>query len=433
MNIHIVTIGTELLIGDIINTNASWLGRQFTDAGFQCDKILTINDDPEEIRKAIDTGFSEATLTIVTGGLGPTKDDVTKSVLYDYFAAEPVLHQPTLEHIKRVLERRNIPVSHSNIDQAYVPEGCEVLFNERGTAPGMWFKKDERYLAVVPGVPSEMKYLTESEILPRMERLFPDHQRYYSRYFKLAGIGESTLSDEVLPEMDQFTNGTNLNVASLPSGGAITLRLSAFANNDAEADEKMKPATDYVFRNAEQHIFATTESGSLAESVGSLLSNQNKTLAVAESCTGGVMSNLITDVSGCSNWYMGGINCYANHLKTGLVGVSEYTIQQYGAVSKETALELAAGIAQKCNADVGVSTTGIAGPTGGSPDKPVGTVWVGYYDSDHHFALKLMLFKDRSVNKQRGAVIALDVVRRVLQRIETMPYGLESETSAFTG
>ncbi len=433
MNVHIVTIGTELLIGDIINTNAAWLGSKLTEAGFKCDRVLTINDDEAEIRRAIDVGLSEASLTVVTGGLGPTRDDITKKVLYDYFDAIPKLHQQTLDHIKTVLGRRNITVTQSNVDQAYVPDSCEVLFNERGTAPGMWFEKQGRYLAVMPGVPSEMKYLTETEILPRLEKLFPDHHRYYSRYFKLAGIGESTLNDEVLPDMDRFTNGTNLNVASLPGGGGITLRLSVYAGNDQEADEKIEPAAAYIRQKAKDHIFSTSEAGTLAEKVGELLSTGNKKIAVAESCTGGYLSNLITEVPGCSSWYIGGINCYANHLKTEIVGVSEQTLEEFGAVSREVAMELAAGVARKFHADVGVSTTGVAGPSGGTPEKPVGTVWVGYYDSNHHFALKLMLFKDRKVNKQRGAVIALDITRRVLQGISAMPYGLEPETSALSG
>ncbi len=427
MNVHIITIGTELLIGDTVNTNASWLGRMLTTSGFQCDQILTIDDRPADIRSAIEHGLAKASVTIVTGGLGPTKDDVTKSVLYEKFNAKPVLHQPTLDHIKSVLSQRNIPVSESNIEQAYVPDQCEVLFNKRGTAPGMWFEKEGRYLAVLPGVPAEMKHLTENEILPRLERLFPDHPRYFSRYYKIAGIGESTLGDEVIPEIDQFTNGTNLNVASLPGGGVITLRLSVYARDEKQADEKITPAGDYIENQAEEHIFSMRQDGSLAATVGELLSVNDQTLGVAESCTGGYLSNLITEVPGCSAWYKGGVNCYSNDSKVGLLGVDEATLNHYGAVSKETALELAKGAALKLNADVGVSTTGVAGPSGGTPDKPVGTVWVGYYDAHRHFALKLMLFKDRKVNKQRASVITLDVIRRVLSGISTMPYGLQPE------
>lgn len=428
MNAYILTIGTELVIGDILNTNASWMGRELTNFGFRCDKVTTINDDEAHIRKEIEEGLEHASITIVTGGLGPTKDDITKSVLYELFPSDPVTHQPTLDHVKSVLTRRNIPVTDSNIEQAKVPEAAEVLFNKKGTAPGMWFERNGHYLAVLPGVPSEMKHLMEAEVLPRLDRNFPEHPRYFSRYIKIAGIGESTLSDQLLPDIERFTNGTNLSVASLPGNGVITLRISTYAGSDHQAEEKLSTPLAYIRSQADGYIFAESSEDTIASAVGELLQHQNKMITVAESCTGGFLSNMITEVPGCSNWYHGGINCYSNAMKTDFLGVSTETLHNYGAVSKETALELAAGAAHKTGADVAVATTGIAGPSGGSNDKPVGTVWIGYYDENRHFAIKTVLYKDRSINKKQGAVIALDVVRRVLSGIDAMPYGLEPKT-----
>lgn len=405
------------------------MGRELTTRGFRCDKIITINDVHDDIRHAIDEGLNKASVTVVTGGLGPTKDDITKKVLYDLFPGEKVIHEPTLNHVKTVLRRRNIPVTDSNIEQARVPESCEVLFNKKGTAPGMWFGRNGNYLAVLPGVPSEMRHLMEHEVLPRLERLLPDHPRYYSRYYKIAGIGESTLSDEVLPHIDQYVNGTDLNVASLPGDGVITLRISTYARDETDAEEELSPALNYIEQNARDYIFAEDSEDTLASAVGKLLEQNGKSLAVAESCTGGRLCDMITEVPGCSAWYLGGINCYDNFLKTGLLGVSPATIEKHGAVSKEVAVELARGVAEKTGADAGVSTTGVAGPSGGTEDKPVGTVWIGYYDKNRHFAIKYILYKNRNANKKQGSVIALDVVRRVQIGSDMMPYGIQPENA----
>lgn len=429
MNAYIITIGSELLIGDIQNTNATWMGRELTNRGFRCEKVITINDDKSDIQEAIEEGLNNASVTIVTGGLGPTKDDITKKVLFELFPGDEVMHEPTLDHVKSVLKRRNIPVTDSNIEQARVPESCEVLFNKKGTAPGMWFERDEKYLAVLPGVPSEMKHLMELEVLPRLERLLPDHPRYFSRYYKIAGIGESTLSDQVLPDIDQYINGTDLNVASLPGDGVITLRVSTYARDETEANNELAPALNYIEENARGYIFGYDTEDTLASSVGKLLEQQGKFLAVAESCTGGKLCDMITEVPGCSSWYLGGVNCYDNSLKTGLLGVSSATIEKYGAVSKQAAVELARGVAEKTGADVGISTTGIAGPSGGTEDKPVGTVWIGYYDENRHFAIKYILYKNRYANKKQGSVIALDVIRRVQIGSDMMPYGIKPENA----
>lgn len=423
---EIITIGNELLIGDTINTNASWIGNVLTDNGIRVGKVVTIADDQQKITDELDDGLKKSDLIIITGGLGPTHDDITKKAVKEYFHAGEKLHQPTLDHIRKIFEKRNIPFSKSNYDQAVVPDNCEVLFNKWGTAPGMLFTRNEKKIAVFPGVPHEMKELILSELLPRIQAPSLGQEYYLARYFLLAGIGESTLSDIVIGEISNYLeNGVSL--AYLPHINGLTLRVSSLGKSKEEAENNVKPLENHIENVAQEFIYSRDPKDNLGIVTGKLLKERNWSVATAESCTGGLLSNMFTDVPGSSEYFNGGIVAYANEVKINQLNVDERILIEYGAVSREVALQMAKGAAETMNSEIGISTTGIAGPGGGSPEKPVGTVWIGFWSEKEHFAVKLQLTKDRWINKEQSAIIALEILRRRLSGIESFPYRLKPE------
>lgn len=424
MTANIITIGTELLIGDVVNTNAAWIGRVLTEAGLKCERVVTTGDEPDQIINALNECLKKAGLTIMTGGLGPTHDDITKKCLVSYFGVKLVRHEPTLKYIRESFRERNITFSKSNYGQADIPENCEVMHNKAGTAPGMWFP--DHHLAVLPGVPAEMKYLMKHEVVPRIKSTSPGLSGTFTRYFQLAGIGESTLSDLNLDEVSSYLND-KISLAFLPHVSGITLRINSRAKNSAEAESQISLLEDHIRSKAGEFIYSEDKDEELNRVVGRLLSERNKTLATAESCTGGYVANYITDVPGSSGWFQGGILAYSNTTKTKLLDVGNNMLNVHGAVSKPVALQMAKMAAQQLGSDIGVSTTGIAGPGGGTKNKPVGTIWVGYWSKEDHFAVKLNLYRNRLLNKKRTAVITLDIIRRKLSGIEYLPYGLQPE------
>lgn len=426
MKAQIISVGNELLIGDTVNTNASWLGEFLTGLGFTVSRIHTIPDDTDLIKSAIKNSMQESDLVICTGGLGPTHDDITKKAVSELFEVGYKLDQKTLDYIKSIFKKRNIPFSKSNYSQAEVPENAVVLFNKAGTAPGMWFEAGS-YLAVLPGVPGEMKYLMKKKVASKLRRVFGNLEFYYSRYIRTAGIGESTLSDDILGDLSGFfTNGVSL--AFLPSAGSVTLRLTAAGKSKEEARQYLEDLANVIYQNAGKYVYGEGKDYSISEAVGKLLKEQNLTISVAESCTGGLIANTFTDIAGSSNYFEGGIISYANHVKVEQLGISRQQLDEVGAVSKEVALQMAKGVAERLGTDIGISTTGIAGPGGGSKEKPVGTVWMGFYQKEgQHFAIKALFTKNRLMNKQRTMLVLLETTRRILKGIEPMPYDLKKQ------
>lgn len=414
---HIITIGNELLIGDTVNTNASWIGNKLTSLGFSVQKMVSISDDFEPITENISDSLTKADLTIVTGGLGPTHDDITKKAVAELFESELVENEDVLNHVKGIFERRGFTFSRSNREQSLVPECCDVLFNKKGTAPGMWFEKSGHYLAVLPGVPYEMKYLMDEKVAEKIEECFPDPEQIITEYFRTAGIPESTLSDTV-GELDEFTTN-GVGVAYLPNPSGVTIRISA------NSGKKLVKLREKIHSRAGDYIYGKGKDLRLAEVVGELLAHKKMTIATAESCTGGLLSNEITDIAGSSRYMLGGVVAYSNEVKNELLGVSQDSLDQFGAVSKEVALQMAKGVAKYLDADIGVSTTGIAGPTGGTKGKPVGLVWMGFWINGEHFALKSVFTNDRLINKQRTVMVVLESVRRCLLDVESLPYELK--------
>lgn len=422
----IISIGNELLIGDTVNTNASWIGQFLTQQGIEVSRIHTIRDDLNLVRTTIKESMEEADLVITTGGLGPTHDDVTKKAIQDLFDVEMVVHEPTLKFVKEIFEKRNIPFSKSNYEQAEVPANAEVLFNKQGTAPGLWFEEKGSYLGVLPGVPFEMKQLLQQKILSKIEALTGKNEKRYSRYILTAGVGESTLSDEIIGDISHFLND-NLSVAYLPSPQGTRIRISGYGRSEEEVHATMRPVIDHIFDKASELIVGEGKEYTLSEALGELLRKNSLTLSIAESCTGGMVSDTITNIAGSSDYFLGGIVTYSNEAKKQLLGVDEESLASYGAVSKPVALQMAKGVAGEFGSDIGISTTGIAGPGGGTELKPVGTVWIGFWSEERHFAIRALFTNNRLINKERSTAVALEIVRRSVLGISAMPYDLKPQ------
>ncbi len=425
---QIISIGNELLIGDTVNTNASWMGQLLTESGIEVTQIHTIGDDLETVKQILESALAASDLVITTGGLGPTHDDITKKAVTELFDCGLVVDEEILKFIKKIFKKRNIPFSKSNYHQAEVPDCCDVLFNKQGTAPGMWFDRGESKLAVLPGVPFEMKYLMNEKVMPKIREINGNIERRHSRYIVTAGIGESTLSDEIIGDLSGVLN-QDVSVAYLPSPQGTKIRISARGSTQKEIEKRLSPVADLIHAKAGDFIIGEGKEFVLAEAVGNLLHEQNLWLAIAESCTGGYVANAVTDIPGSSRYLKGGVIAYSNDIKISRLGVSSKVLESAGAVSKEVALQMAKGVTDRLDADIGISTTGIAGPGGGSKEKPVGTVWMGFWINGEHFALQTRFTNDRLINKERTAAVVLETVRRSILNIDEMPYGLKKQTA----
>lgn len=424
----IITIGDELLSGENVNANSQWLGRYLTNHNIDIRRAVTVSDRPDVIKQALRVSINEVDLVILTGGLGPTRDDKTKEALQDFFQKPLTRHEPTLAHIKEYFNQKGRRLTESNYRQADVLSNCEVLFNKQGTAPGMWFEAEGVGLAVLPGVPHEMKYLMREKVQNKIERLKAWKERTPGviHYVQTAGVGESTLSDSILPRLKEYEADT-LSVAFLPHAGGVTIRVNSYASDVEKAREQAAPVLSYIRTQVRDHIFHEGRERSLEKILGEMLLEKDRWIAGAESCTGGMLMNALTNVPGSSSYVKGGMVAYSNEVKQQYLNVSERMLNEYGAVSKPVALRMARAIARSYKADIGISTTGIAGPSGGTEAKPVGTVWIGYFSANEHFAVKTVFSKDRLTNKKKSVAVAMDLIRRRLDGIETYPYNLQPE------
>jgi nicotinamide-nucleotide amidase len=406
MNIEILAIGDELLIGQTVNTNASWLGQELSKIGARVTRSLVIADDKDRILQALDQCYPETTCVIITGGLGPTKDDITKHTLCEYFDTKLEIHQPTLAKIEAYFTSRNRPMLESNIQQAALPIDAEILSNNYGTAAGMMFEKDGRYCVSLPGVPYEMKGIVLEELIPRLIQRFQLKAMYH--YTALTqGIGESFLAEQISDWEDRIRE-RGFGLAYLPSPGIVKLRITSYEGKEDQA-EIMGFFQELATRLPEA-VFGF-ENDSLPEVIGKLLRNERKTIGSVESCTSGLLAQQITSISGASDYYMGSLLTYSNDLKHRLCGVSVDSLLSEGAVSEKVALEMAENGAKKLGVDVCISTTGIAGPEGGTIDKPVGLVWIGLYISGKTIARKFQFGDNRERNIQMTVLSALNWLR----------------------
>jgi nicotinamide-nucleotide amidase len=410
MKAEIITIGDEILIGQIIDTNSAWIAEQFNLNGIEIYQITSVHDDHAHILEAIKKAEEKVDLVIMTGGLGPTKDDITKNALCDYFNTKLIFHEPTFEHIKTRFTKLNIDVNKLNRDQALVPESCTVLFNKAGTAPGLWFEKNETFFVSVPGVPFEMKYLVENEILPRL-RASGKTKAIYHKTVLTQGIPESMLAMKLEEWEDALP--ANVKLAYLPSPMAVRLRLSAIGNNENVLKELVEAEIAKLQKIIPDQIYGFNNE-TMAEVIGRMLKLNGKTLAVAESCTGGYISHLITSLPGCSAFYNGSVTAYSNLIKENILAVNPETIIEFGAVSEQVAKEMAVGVRNVFNADFALATTGIAGPDGGTEEKPVGTVWIAVASENDVIAQKFIFGDNRERNISRSSQTALQILRRLI-------------------
>ena len=412
MNVHILTIGDELLIGQVVNTNASWIGEQMILHGAHVVRTVTLPDDKVLIAKELNYSSAHADLVILTGGLGPTHDDVTRDAVASFLdvplEVDPFVLQSLEERFKKY--KRRMP--DRNRVQAMVPAGCEVLQNKYGTAPGLWHQNDTYSLCILPGVPHEMKGLIEEYLLPRIKtdtRLQPVAQRT----LHTLGVGESHLQ-ELLGDTHTWLPEA-YKLAYLPGLGGVRLRITTVGADNREAIDRLKSIEDVIRARAGRFIFGT-DKDVIEAKVGELLAQANLTMATAESCTGGLIGDRITNVSGSSQYFKGGIIAYCNQVKQDLLGVEEAILLNQGAVSQMAAVQMAKGVRKVLHTDIGISATGIMGPTGGTPDKPVGTVWLGYADENDAFAERILIQKERRINKKYTVMAALRILWRQLKK-----------------
>ena len=373
MNVNIINIGDELLIGQVTNTNATWMAQQLTAIGCAVTDIVCIADRREAIEGSLRRCMQQADAVLVTGGLGPTKDDITKKTLCDFFHSRLVEDEASLRNIERIFAGRGYPMTETNRQQALVPACCKVIVNETGTAPCMWFEQEGKIVVSMPGVPSEMKQLMSSRILPMLQER-NGGRCIVQKNLIFQGIGESFLSDRI--EKWELALPPHISLAYLPQHGMLRLRLTATGTDREELQRQLEKESLRLHELAGEFILGEDRE-SLQEIAAEELKRHGKTLCTAESCTGGAIASRLTAMPGASAYYKGGMVTYSNAWKEQLLHVPEETIRQHGAVSEETVREMVTRVRENGGSDYAVATTGIAGPDGGTPEKPVGTVWIG--------------------------------------------------------
>ncbi len=413
----ILSIGDEVLIGQVVNTNAAWLGKELLELGIPAERIITVPDNEKAIIKEFRSAFNNYDVIVATGGLGPTHDDITVKCVAKFFKSKFVLNEKVLKHIKSIFARRNITMPAVNVGQALVPEIATVLENKTGTAPGLLIDKQGKVFCATPGVPYEMKYICKTGLFPFLAKKYKKKIKrvIIQKTINTIGIGESLLS-EIIGDINKIVRkGKDFEVtlAFLPSNYEVRLRIMASASDSVKAEKLIAEAEKIIYKGAGEYIYSSSK-GSIEKTVGALLKKKKLTIAVAESCTGGLLANKLTDIPGSSDYVMDAIVSYSDEAKIRLLGVRAATIKNYGAVSKQTALEMAAGIKKRSKTDIGISVTGITGPGGARPGKPVGLVWIGYCDKKVTFAKDFIFTKDRFRNKDIMAKMALEVVRNQL-------------------
>ena len=406
MNCELISVGTELLLGEILNTNAQYLSVELAKLGIGVYYQTTVGDNPKRLKDAVSSALERSDMVILTGGLGPTADDLTKETVAEYFGLKLIRDKRSEDRINGYFERMHASTVPSNYKQADMPEGCIILDNNNGTAPGGIIEKDGKIAIFLPGPPFEMKGMYEESVYPFLRERCPE--QLYSRELQTFGIGESRLENILEPIMKNQKDPT---IAPYAKESGVMLRLTTKARTKEEADNRFDPVQAEIEKLAGDIIFGYGEDG-LQDAVYRLLKEKNIKLATAESCTGGMLGEYLTSVSGISSYYEMGVVTYSNDMKEKLLGVSHDTLLKYGAVSEQTAKEMATGVLKSSGADIGVSITGIAGPTGGTEEKPVGLVYVGLADSKGNVTFReLHLMGNRERIRRITVKNALNMVR----------------------
>jgi len=412
MKAEIITIGDELLIGQTIDTNSAWIGSELSLAGFDVMKKTSIHDIRTDILNALAEAEGKSDVVIITGGLGPTSDDITKPALCDFFATKLIINPEVLAMITEMMVRRNFPMNLNNMRQAEVPESCRVLTNAAGTAPGMWFERSGTIFVSLPGVPSEMKYLMNTHVLPELKQRFRS-QAIIHRNIMTYGAPEALLAEKLEGFEAELPAGIKL--AYLPSSGIIKLRLTGTGRDAVSVAELVESRVRLLYSIIPDLIYGE-EGETLEMAVGRLLRERGKTLGTAESCTGGNIARLITSIPGSSDYFTGSVVSYANSVKTKLLGVDEKLIEKHGAVSEPVVTAMADGARKLLSADYAVATSGIAGPDGGTGYKPVGTLWTAVSSASGTKTEMHTFGADRLTNINRFSNVALNMLRKQILR-----------------
>ncbi len=412
MEAIIITIGDELLIGHTVDTNAAFIASALNSIGISVKRKYIISDKKDEISTHVKQALSEVSIVLTTGGLGPTNDDITKKVLCELFNTELVLSEEALMQVKQFLEIRNLPLNKNNLGQAYIPQACTLLTNKYGTAPGMLFKKSESILISMPGVPHEMISLMTDEVLPAIKSLF-SLDRIIHKVITVGGIAEAVLAEKLSDWENKLPEYIHL--AYLPSPGVIKLRLSVYNSNDNHIHE-VEHQANKLYKIIPDNIISM-EGLSLTEVLGKILNQKTLTIGTAESCTGGAIASEITSIAGSSDYFKGSVVAYHNSIKENILNVSKSDLETYGAVSKQVAESMAKGIAELLKTDISIAVTGIAGPGGGTSEKPVGTVWIAISIKGKVLSKKYKFGNRRDTNIRRtvnaGILFLINEIKRM--------------------
>jgi nicotinamide-nucleotide amidase len=408
MKAAIITIGDELLIGQTVDTNSAWMGAELSKAGFDVYRMTSIHDRKDDIIYALNEAAGKTDVVLITGGLGPTSDDITKQTLCEFFNTSLVMNTEVLHLIEEMLARRNFPMNENNRRQAEVPESCLVLKNATGTAPGMWFEKEGTIYISMPGVPFEMKHIMNEHVLPELNKRFTS-QIIIHRNIMTYGTSEAKLA-ETLSGFEADLPHT-VKLAYLPAWGIIKLRLTVAGSERIIIEEMLNEQVNKLYSIIPDFVYAENEE-TMEMVIGRLLKEKNKTISTAESCTGGEIAHMITSVPGSSAYYKGSVVAYSNSVKTRLLGIDEEIISKYGAVSEETVKEMAKSARRILGTDFSLATSGIAGPDGGTESKPVGTLWMAVDSEKGTITEKRILGNDRISNIKRFSLAALNLLRK---------------------
>ena len=415
MNIEIINIGDELLIGQVINTNAAWMAEQLNLNGFRVHQFTVISDSRVHILQALEEAETRAEIVLISGGIGPTKDDITKHTLCEFFNTRLVFNQEAYRDVEAMFARRGYAVTELNRQQAELPEGCTGLPNALGTARGMWFEKDRQpgrktIFVSMPGVPFEMKSMMTQQVIPRLKQLY--HTPFiYHKTILTQGIGESFLAEQIADWENKLPE--NIKLAYLPQPGIVRLRLTGMGDGEQILHQQVDTEVIKLEGFISEYIFGYDDE-TLEAIIGKILKEKNAMLATAESCTGGYLAHLITGVPGSSAWYKGSVVAYSNDVKEKILGVQSESILKFGAVSKQVVTEMAISLQNRFEADYVIATSGIAGPDGGTLEKPVGTTWIAIASPGEAVAMHYLFGDSRERNIRRTALQALNLLRKKL-------------------
>ncbi|MFY0254498.1 CinA family nicotinamide mononucleotide deamidase-related protein [Chitinophaga sp. 30R24] len=406
----IVTIGDELLIGQTIDTNSAWIAQQLNGMGIWVHRRVAIGDRRQDILDVLKQESALSDIVLLTGGLGPTADDITKPTLCEYFNTRLIQNEEALQHVLHIFESRGLPLLNRNLEQSMVPEACTVIQNARGSAPGMWFEKDGTIYVSMPGVPHEMQGMMESYVLPHLAAHFETPAVVHQTLIT-SGMGESFVAERLVAFEAQLPSYVSL--AYLPNFSLLKLRLSAFGSDKLAVAAEVS-ILFHELKALLADILVTDRDIPMGQVLGELLLEKGKTVGTAESCTGGLIASWITAIPGSSAYFKGSVVTYANEMKMKLLGVQQDTLQREGAVSEAVVREMLAGALQQLNTDYGIAVSGIMGPSGGTPEKPVGTVWIAVGSREKVVTVKHHLRYDRDRNTQMTAVYAMNELRKLI-------------------